>query len=397
MSDTMPLSEATPPPMDYDDWMPPPDEVYFMPDDPFPDELFSATPPPDYDYVPVDDPWLPDDERFVPEDVQHLPDVPPLSQDGLQGFEPPEPTDEGWGWHDARLIGVERDTDDGTRYEIGAIDVYANVNTGDLGGSYLPVASFEDVDVAAAFYHTLQEQLHNQGLPADQVSAFAEARAAEMKGEPEHWRGATAEEYAAYEHLRDLDDRGIGGHDELPDYAVDPLIQTAIELGGVVVEQEVEASQLEDGSAFQALPSAAALAAIGIEAENFDPTKDPPPFYDAETGTAYWIGVFQPDKEDRENCVTSILSLGRNPETGELEAQLAPCVPGDWDKTYSAAAYLIGVAQKGGIDRCFDAAEGMALATDQRELWDEERGIALEREAANEIVQYTRASWEVEL
>jgi len=388
MSDYMP----EPPPIDYDDWMPPPlDEPYFMPDDPFPDDLFSGATPPDYDYVPVDDPWLPDDDRFTPEDVQHLPDVPPLSQDGLQGFEQPEPLDEGWGWHDARLIGVERDTDDGTRYEIGAIDVYANVNTGDLGGSYLPVASFDDVDVAAAFYHTLQEQIHDQGLPAYQVPEFAEARAAEMNPEPENWRGASPEEYAAYEHLRDLEDGGIGGRDEPPDTAIDPLIQTAIELGGVVVEPEVEVPQIEDGSAFQALN------AIGIEAENFDPTQDPPPFYDAETGTAYWIGVFQPDKEDRENCVTSILSLGRNPETGEMEAQLAPCVPGEWDKAYASAEYLIQVAQKGGIDRCFDAAEGMALATDQRELWESERGVALEPEAAREIADYTRDAWEVEL
>jgi hypothetical protein len=190
-----------------------------------------------------------------------------------------------------------------------------------------------------------------------------------------------------------LEDGGIAGRDEPPDNVVDPLIQTAIELGSVAraVEPEVETPQIEDGSAFQALN------AIGIEAENFDPAKDPPPFYDAETGTAYWIGVFQPDKEDRENCVTSILSLGRNPETGEMEAQLAPCVPGEWDKAYASAEYLIQVAQKGGIDRCFDAAEGMALATDQRELWESERGVALEAEAAHEIAEYTRAAWEVEL
>jgi len=386
MSDTMP----EPPPIDYDDWLPPPpDEPYFMPDDPFPDDLFSIEP--DYGYVPVDDPWLPDDDRFVAKDAQQLLDVPPLSQDGLQGFEQPEPLDEGWGWHDARLIGVERETDDGTRYEIGAIDVYANVNTGDLGGSYLPVASFDDVDVASAFYHTLQEQIHDQGLPAYQVPEFAEKQAFAMNPEPENWRSATLDEYAAYEHLRDLDDEDITGRDEPPDYAVDPLLQTAIELGGVVIEPEIEVPQIEDGSAFQA------LSAIGIEAENFDPTQEPPPFYDSETGTAYWIGVFQPDKEDRENCVTSILSLGRNPETGEMEAQLAPCVPGEWDKAYNAAEYLIQVAQKGGIDRCFDAAEGMALATDQRDLWENERGVALEPDAAREIADYTRDAWEVEL
>ena len=126
------------------------------------------------------------------------------------------------------------------------------------------------MDVAAAFYHTLQEQIHDQGLPAYQVPEFAEARAAEMNPEPENWRGATLEEYAAYEHLRDLEDGGIGGRDEPPDHAVDPLIQTAIELGGVVVEAEVAVPQLEDGSAFQALN------AIGIEAENLDPEEDPP-------------------------------------------------------------------------------------------------------------------------
>jgi hypothetical protein len=107
--------------------------------------------------------------------------------------------------------------------------------------------------------------------------------------------------------------------------------------------------------------------------------------------------VFQPDKEDRDNCVTSILSLGRNPETGEMEAQLAPCVPGEWDKAYTAAEYLIQVAQKGGIDRCFDAAEGMALATDQRALWENERGVALEPEAARDIADYTREAWEMDL
>ena len=33
------------------------------------------------------------------------------------------------------------------------------------------------VDVAAAFYHNLQEQIHDQGLPAYQVPEFAERQA----------------------------------------------------------------------------------------------------------------------------------------------------------------------------------------------------------------------------
>ncbi|MBI1282218.1 MAG: hypothetical protein GC179_29090 [Anaerolineaceae bacterium] len=376
-----------PPPIDYEDWGLP-DEPYTLPDDPFPDDLFTGTSA-DFGYAALNDPWLPDDDRFVPQDVDELLDMPP-SQDGLQGFERPEPLDENWGWHDARLIGVERETEDNTRYEIGAMDVYANLDTGDLGGSYLPIATFEDVDVAAAYYHTLQEQIHDQGLAVHQVPEFAEKQALAMNPEPQNWRGAAPEEYAAYEHLRDLDDGSIAGRDDPPDYMMDPLLQTAVELGGVapVAEQYLP---VEDQPAFQALN------AIGIQAEGFDPTKDPPPFYDAETGTAYWIGVFQPDKDDRENCVTSILSLGRNPETGEMEAQLAPCVPGEWDKAYTAAEYLIEVAQKNGIDHCFDAAEGMALVTDQRELWDKDRGVEIEPNATRDIADYARDNWEIEL
>lgn len=376
-----------PPPIDYDDWEPPA-EPYTLPEGPFPDEIFSGMPA-DFDYTALNDPWLPEDDPFVPKDVDELLDVPP-SQDGLQGFEQPEPLDENWGWYDSRLIGVEHGTDDSTRFEVGAMEVYANINTGDLGGSYLPIATFEDVDVAAAYYHTLQEQIHDQGLAAHQVPEFAEKQALTMNAEPRSWRGASPEEYAAYEQLRDLDEESIAGRDEPPDYLTDPLIQTAIELSGV--EPSVEQNMpIEDQSAFQALN------AIGIEADGFNPTKDPPPFYDAETGTAYWIGVFQPDKDDPENCVTSILSLGRNPETGDMEAQLAPCVPGEWDKAYTAAEYLIEVAQKGGIDHCFDAAEGMALATDQRELWEKERGVELEPRATQEIADYTRDNWEIDL
>jgi len=389
-----------PPPIDY--------EVFEPPSDPFPDDLFGDPPPEpptdfDYDSTQGYDPFpldrndfipIPDDDAFVPNDgiLPRLPDVPPLSQDGLQGFEQPEPTDEGWSWHDARLIGIERPTDAGSQYEIGCIDVYADANSGDLGGSYLPIATLEDVDIATTLYHDLQAEIHEQGLPNYGVPKFAETLV-ERKGVTPDWIGAAQPEYEAYEYVRDLEAGDLDGRDDPPDAAIDPLVQTALELGGVVAQREVEAdiSTLEDRSAFQA------LTAIGIEADGFDPSKDPPPFYDAETGTAYWIGVFQPDKDDPENCITSILSLGRNPETGEMEAQLAPCVPGDWDKAYHASEFLIDVAQKGGIERCFDAAEGMALATDQRDLWENKRGLPLDVEATQGIADYTRENWEVEL
>ncbi|MDX1994384.1 MAG: hypothetical protein SF029_18520 [bacterium] len=393
-------SVSQPPPID--------EEIFDPPHDPFPDEWFSSPPPEppaEFDYDPMQgyDPFardtpdfipIPDDDVFVPKDgsLPNLPDVPPLSQDGLQGFEAPEPTDAGWSWHDARLIGVERAAETGVQYEIGCIDVYANVHSGDLGGSYLPIATLDDVDAATHFYHDLEAEIHQQALPNYAVPQFAEA-VVERSGRTPEWVGAAQAEYEAYDYLRDLETGHLNSRDEPPDQAIDPLIETARQLGGVIAEREMEGEALtpEDRAAFQALN------AIGIEADGFDPSQDPPPFYDAQTGTAYWIGVFQPDKDDTENCITSILSLGRNPDTGEVEAQLAPCVPGDWDKAYRASEFLIDVAQKGGIERCFDAAEGMALATDQRDLWENERGVPLDTGVVQDIADYTRETWEVEL
>jgi hypothetical protein len=146
-----------------------------------------------------------------------------------------------------------------------------------------------------------------------------------------------------------------------------------------------------------ASPAFNALSAIGIQPDDFNPDQDPPPFYDPETGTAYWIGIFQPDTDDPENCVASILSLGRNPETGAVEAQLAPCVPGDWDKAFASSQHLLSVMEREGLDSCFLAAESMAIATDQRELWEGERGMSLEPDYAEQAAEYTRETFDLEL
>jgi hypothetical protein len=79
-----------------------------------------------------------------------------------------------------------------------------------------------------------------------------------------------------------------------------------------------------------------------------------------------------------------------------MEAQLAPCAAGDWDRAYATAEYLIGIAQKGGIEPVFDIAEGMAIATDQRALWTADRGLPLEPDAAQALIKDERTGWEVE-
>lgn len=364
------MTQPTPPPIEWDDLPPPPDLDFSMPDDPFPPGFFEQ----DFDY-------LPDDDLFAPLALDDGSPAAPAS------VAPTFDTDAGWGWHDASIVAVGRVLEDGEteQYSIGAVDLYANVHTCDVGGSYLEMATFDDIDEAAAYYHETQNDIHDRGLLPFELVEYATDRAAERaqgRGEPiPQWRGASDVEYAAYEEVQSLNTPGA------PDLPPDDLdLDTIFADDGGAIPPE-----LDDPSTFRALRE------IGIAADALDTDTDPPPFIDPHTGTAYWIGVFQPDADDRQNCVTSILSLGRNPDTGEMEAQLAPCVPGDWDKTYEAAEFLLGVVERGGIEGAFDAAEGMALATDQRELWEAERGLPLEPNAARELADFTRDEWEIDL
>lgn len=50
---------------------------------------------------------------------------------------------------------------------------------------------------------------------------------------------------------------------------------------------------------------------------------------------------------------------------------------------------LSAITQKGDLEHLFDAAEGMALATDQRESWQTERGVPIEAQ--------TVSDWELDL
>ncbi len=272
---------------------------------------------------------------------------------------------------DARFVGVEYQNEAGqpTGYGVGCIEVYADaVQENGVAGSYLEIAAFDDPLDAAALYDTLQTPVEKGWIAHYSVLELANF-AAEEHGLADDWRAATPDDLAIYD--------WYAGHDlnfEPP--------------------REVEAEQ---PSAEPPNPAFNALSAIGIQAADFDPAQDPPPFYDPTTGTAYWIGIFQPDLEDPSNCVASVLTLGRNPETGVLEAQLAPCVPGDWDKAFESSQHLLGVMARDGIDACFLAAESMAVATDQRDLWETEHGMTLEGDYAEQAAEYTRETWELEL
>lgn len=98
----------------------------------------------------------------------------------------------------------------------------------------------------------------------------------------------------------------------------------------------------------------------------------PPPLFDEQSNTGYWIGVYQ-DQANPDEAVTSILSVS------EEQAKLAPVATGDFDHAYQTAEYLLKVAERtGDVEQVLDAAEGMAVATQHRELWgmDVDGGIS---------------------
>jgi hypothetical protein len=364
-------------PPDYEyDFEPPPEAVISMPP---PDDLrfMDEAPPESYDYEP---------EPFV---------VSP-DQQSLPGFEPPPPDPpDNWSWLDARFIGLEQVDAGGelTGYEVGCVDLYADTVSGDLGGTFLRVQAFgpDELDQAENLFNRLNNYAYDQGMGAHDVPDLAERAAAKIAGreglDTPQWRALTPDEYTLFER-----ECGLAQNPEPdvpPEYAHDELLRTAYELGGVAIEVEEEPTYY---------PAAQALEEIGLAADGFDPDGDPPPFYDEATNTAYWIGVYQPDPDDREVCVASILSLTRDPDSGAYEAQLAPCVVGDWDKAYEASEHLIGVADRSDdIERVFEAAEGMAIAGNQRGEWQHERGVELEPDSAQDIGEYAAQQWELDL
>lgn len=336
-------SEPDFPPIDYAD------EAFYMPQPPY-EDVYLDTLPNDPFPPPVYDDWLPDD--VAPTFAIDPDDYPGPEQDGLQSQDQ-QFVDEAWRWQDTRLVGVERD-DQTDRYEIGAMDVYAHVETGEVVGQYLPLMQFADEATAIEQFNALDDQFILQ--PEAEQVAFLESQTANPA-----WQPAGAAEFDAYHYLTGQQS------DELPLDAIDPMLEQTFELGGVALpEPEIVPS-----------PTQAALGEIGVRLAYAD--LEPPMFSDEATNTHFWIGVFQPDTSDTENCITSILSLTPD-EAGGFQAQLAPCAVGDWELANTNANFLIEKAQQGGMDHAFDAAEAMARGSQQHDIWQSERGIPMELE-----------------
>ncbi len=126
--------------------------------------------------------------------------TPPL-QDKAASYD----VDAGWHWHDAALIVFERENAGRSEYAVGAVDLYANANTGDLGGSYLELAAFDTIDRAAHAYRDLQAQVDERMMLPFQLTDYLDQRAQQRGQQPPVWRAAGPAEYAAYAAIRSLD------------------------------------------------------------------------------------------------------------------------------------------------------------------------------------------------
>jgi hypothetical protein len=118
----------------------------------------------------------------------------------VQSYQP----DVGWHWHDAALIVFERQDRGRSEYAVGAVDLYANALTGDLGGSYLELGAFSSLDRAADQYSRLQTAIDDQMLLPFQLADYFDRRLQD-KAHKSEWRTAGPDEYAAYEAIRSLD------------------------------------------------------------------------------------------------------------------------------------------------------------------------------------------------
>lgn len=274
--------------------------------------------------------------------------------------------DEDWQWQDTRLIQLERSDDELRPHEIGCIDVFAS-QSGDLAGSYIPIERFADPDAAAAFSQQLDTQFAQTNTIPYQMDYFAERAALKHADGEVTWRSAGPAEYDAFIA------QSAPQLDAPPHETLDPLLATAYELGGV----PGRTVPIDTGT-FQAVEQ------LGVSADTLrdDASR---PLYDAASDTHYWIGVFQPDPADTDFCITSILSVQRDPATQQPVAHLAPCADGDWDTAYEHATNLIDVAHQQGLDACLDVAADMARDTQQHLIWDDGHGVQLDESTSRHV------------
>jgi hypothetical protein len=305
------------PPMPSDEDFYVPDEVYInVPPDWVEESIPVQSAPPASDTVERDPDWLLQGTGVIIEAIQPDPDADPMG------------------------------------YAVGVVEVWGNPLTGDQSGAYLHMADAPHLERAEEMRSNIYGKADKADVPDHQFGDFAHGL---IQGRGE-WQHLTESQW-------ELVDNSPAPN--TPDFLDDTLWEARDQMLAQVFEMAADEPRF-------APDVTQAMADVGIQIEDFDPANTPPPLFDEGTNTSYWIGVFQnPERPDQ--AVTSILSIRDD------EARLAPVATGDFERAYQTAEYLLKVAERTqDVGQFLDAAEGMAVATQQRELWGTTQGMSVD-------------------
>lgn len=239
-------------------------------------------------------------------------------------------------------------------YSVGVMEVWQDPQTGDQTGAYLHMADAPHLARAEEMRGNIYRLADEAEVAEADLGNFAHGLI-KHRGE---WQPLTEAQWEVADQSLAPDTPNF--QDDVTWAARDRLLAQVFEMAG----DELEREEIDQSHELQTV-----MRGLGLQAEDFDPTVTPPPLFDENTNTAYWIGVYQPDPANPKEAITSILSIQQD-EVGQSVAHLAPVATGDWDHAYHTAEYLLGVAERTqDVGQVLDAAEGMAVATQQRELW----------------------------
>ncbi len=296
----------------------------------------------------------------LPAEVYSTQGTHPPASDGL-----PIERDSSWRLQHTGILIEEVFADEPTpdHYAVGVVEVWQDPQTGDQTGTYLHMADAPHLaraeEMRSNIYHLADEA---EVADAD-LGDFAHGLI-KQGGE---WQPLTDTQWKIVDQSLAPDTPDF--QDDATWAARDRLLAQVFE----VSRDELERDEIDQTHELQTV-----MRGLGLQAEDFDPANTPPPLFDESTNTAYWIGVYQPDPTNPNEAITSILSIQQD-DNGQPLAHLAPVATGDWDHAYRTAEYLLGVAERTqDVGQVLDAAEGMAVATQQRELW----GMPVEPESA---------------
>lgn len=229
-------------------------------------------------------------------------------------------------------------------YAVGVAEVWTDFQTGEQAGTYLHMADAPHQERAEQMRENIYRMADEAEISDHQLGNFARDL---IKGRSD-WQPLTEAQWELVDNRLNAD---------TPDWDREDTWNA---------REELLAQAFEQAEGEQNMPNfEQAISNLGLQV-----AQQPPHLWDEKTQTAYWIGVYQ-DPQQPDQAVTAILSLK------EDDAQLAPVALGDPDHAQQTANYLLKVAERSGdLGRVLDAAEGMAVATQHRELWAEARELA---------------------